>query len=881
MKTTILSCREPAVYCRSHHAILASAQITGWLAVLLLPAIAAQALELRIDQLGPGQIRLSWEETTRGVVIEMTDNLSPSGEWTPVSVPFQRDGLNLSANIVPGEGSQFFRLRKTAAGRTIAITGQTAPGGEETFELFSTPVTINDSEQVVFIAGFLAEPNEDEASRFALFRSDSGRLTTIARHRQLVPNANDGEYLYSLSAPHGIAEYGIDKRGRVGFQSWIYGGEDTFQGQGIFLFDEGTLRVLARTGQPLPGEAGQFPSGLVAWFNDLGHAAIVSGSPSEPEIPLRIHFFDGETLSPMVRVGQAIPDGAGIFESIRTLDLANDGTLLFYGSDGDQGNEGGIFSFKAGQFSRLHREGESAPDGDGIIAGFLAITSNPRRSGFFAGSVSFEGSIGDPPIQHGICLFSENEARVLVRSGQPAPDGEAIIGEIGHGIGYDASGQVAFFSTLRNENWDMIPNEGTILLFSMGHLRTIVRVGMPSPDGNGMILNLYPFPVINQQGVVKVVFSDNEVDFRPGIILSDGTDSLAAVRIGEWIAGSSLADFSTSYTRFNKFGQFAYLGELADGREVVQVYTPPLYWRSRDMVLVGNAGNAPDATGFGAVAYEYRIGRTEVSNFEYAQFLNAKAAADPLGLYHPNMASDGFRGGILREGTEGQYTYRVKPDMGDKPVNWVSWNDAIRFVNWLHNGQGAGDTESGAYALLGGGIVPTNVPTRHPDAQWFLPNENEWYKAAYHQPAADGGDADDYWLYPTAGNFAPAMATADSIGDISNPGVNVANFNSAADWNGQNGHVTTVGSAGPESESYYGTLDQGGNVLEWTEELVSGSFRTRRGGAFNSGAVDLSALSSIAGIPSSENMFTGFRVARRVNGAAFSYEDPGQLDATK
>ena len=58
----------------------------------------------------------------------------------------------------------------------------------------------------------------------------------------------------------------------------------------------------------------------------------------------------------------------------------------------------------------------------------------------------------------------------------------------------------------------------------------------------------------------------------------------------------------------------------------------------------------------------------------------------------------------------------------------------------------------------------------------------------------------------------PTVATANATGDISNPGTNVANYDLGADWNGQNGNVTTVGTAGADSASFYGTFDQGGNV---------------------------------------------------------------------
>ena len=179
-----------------------------------------------------------------------------------------------------------------------------------------------------------------------------------------------------------------------------------------------------------------------------------------------------------------------------------------------------------------------------------------------------------------------------------------------------------------------------------------------------------------------------------------------------------------------------------------------------------------------------------------------------------------------------------------------------------NNGQGAGDTETGAYTLLGGTPTPSNglSITRNVGATWFLTSEDEWYKAAYYQPAAQGGDSDDYWLYPTASNSAPTIATANSVGDISNPGANVANYLSGADWNSQNGNVTTVGSAGPLSDSFYGTADQGGNVWEWNEALISGSFRGLRGGSFGDIASNLQ--SSIRHRPRPDGRERRYRVPR-------------------
>src|SRR5688572_30354143 len=74
-----------------------------------------------------------------------------------------------------------------------------------------------------------------------------------------------------------------------------------------------------------------------------------------------------------------------------------------------------------------------------------------------------------------------------------------------------------------------------------------------------------------------------------------------------------------------------------------------------DWSSVGDPGNVADVNGRGSVAYTYQIGTFEVTNAQYAEFLNAKAASDPLGLYNANMGSGA--GGILRTGVAGSFTY--------------------------------------------------------------------------------------------------------------------------------------------------------------------------------------------------------------------------------
>jgi formylglycine-generating enzyme required for sulfatase activity len=270
-----------------------------------------------------------------------------------------------------------------------------------------------------------------------------------------------------------------------------------------------------------------------------------------------------------------------------------------------------------------------------------------------------------------------------------------------------------------------------------------------------------------------------------------------------------------------------------------------------DWVTVGDAGNADDThgDGYGGVAYEYRIGKYEITAGQYTEFLNAKAATDPYFLYNTDMWSSTYGCKIERTGSSGSYTYSVTADWAVRPVNYVSFWDAARFANWMHNGQGSGDTETGAYINIGN----QDTFARQPGALFLIPTEDEWYKATYYDPNKPGGAG--YWDYPTQSNTAPTAQAP--------PGTNLVN--GSANYNGVIGgpyYTTPVGSyTYMPSSSPYGTFDQGGNVFEWNETAIDGLYRGIRGGGAGYPAFNLSASYRGPGYPSWETDFLGFRLA--------------------
>ena len=246
-----------------------------------------------------------------------------------------------------------------------------------------------------------------------------------------------------------------------------------------------------------------------------------------------------------------------------------------------------------------------------------------------------------------------------------------------------------------------------------------------------------------------------------------------------------------------------------------------------DFVNIGNTGNAADTTTYGAGPYEYRA-----SIYEISQDAITKATAS-------GMANV----------TAGAWT-------GNQPAATISWYEAAAFVNWLNTSTGktaaynltfttnwSMEPWSSEQAWTAGG---TNL-YRNKDTFYFLPSENEWYKAAYYNPAGT-----NYFLYPTGSDTAPtAVASGTNAG--------TAVYNNAASV------PAIVESAGGLSP--YGTMGQGGNVWEWNESAFDGTNnlssenRAFRGGSWFDAEFLLRSSVRSNFDPSVEDINVGFRVA--------------------
>jgi formylglycine-generating enzyme required for sulfatase activity len=199
---------------------------------------------------------------------------------------------------------------------------------------------------------------------------------------------------------------------------------------------------------------------------------------------------------------------------------------------------------------------------------------------------------------------------------------------------------------------------------------------------------------------------------------------------------------------------------------------------------------------------------------------------------------------------------------GLQPAANISWYEAAAFVNFLNTSTGHQAAynltySGGAYTMAlwapGQSGYDASNPFRNSLATYFLPSQDEWYKAAYYDPANSS-----YNQFSTGNSTPTAVASGTNAG--------TAVYNNSA-YNGP----ASVNQAG--GASAYGTMGQGGNVWQWLEGTWDGNnnvvleVRGVRGGNWsdNSDMLQSSFEEGFADPESFDINFLGFRVASVAN----------------
>ncbi len=324
---------------------------------------------------------------------------------------------------------------------------------------------------------------------------------------------------------------------------------------------------------------------------------------------------------------------------------------------------------------------------------------------------------------------------------------------------------------------------------------------------------------------------------------------------------------------------------------------------------------APACQEVGGVGYGFGIGKLEVTVGQYVKFLNT---VDPAGrntrkLYSetesgaawPRFGQIDFSAGA----PAGRHYSAAAPEWLDKPYGFANFLRSARFVNSLYNGKllSKQSGTEGPYSFVtyrvrlsrkteqGMYDMRKRSTTRTKKTGFVVPSQNEWIKSAYYDPGRGGTYS--YWKYPTnAGVFgdgtktAPVQATLDADGNVSNASSQpLAIFHTPEmappTWcpsNQSAAACATVNPLGIPAQDYerafqgslgtvgqaktlgpWGTLDQGGNAVEWTDTITAPPFgvkgkrvwRRLHGGIANAPVYQL-WLSAVGLQPQDNTFFT-------------------------
>jgi formylglycine-generating enzyme required for sulfatase activity len=273
------------------------------------------------------------------------------------------------------------------------------------------------------------------------------------------------------------------------------------------------------------------------------------------------------------------------------------------------------------------------------------------------------------------------------------------------------------------------------------------------------------------------------------------------------------------------------LGMMAAGTAQADTFGSGLDTFTIDFVDIGNAGNTADGTGYGAVSYNFRIGKYEISQDAIDKATAGGMANVAAGAWSPS-----------------------------RPAADISWFEAAAFANWLNTSTGHQEAYDLTYSSGWSMSVWSSAQAwqtggenlyRNKDAYYFLPNENEWYKAAFYNSAGS-----NYYDYATASDTLPTATTGST--DVNEAVYTQAFFTEPS----QPAWVTNAGGL-----SAYETMGQSGNVWEWTESSSNNSNpnanRISRGGGYLTDQTVMlsSGFRSTVEAPGNESSIFGFRVA--------------------
>jgi hypothetical protein len=406
---------------------------------------------------------------------------------------------------------------------TVVRSGDPAPNGDGVFSTMSDRPAFNDAGEVVFM-GFLDEVASGAVFESAIYYEGGGGLEQVARSGR---PSSDG-----LGDFSGFSGYtAINSTGQVAFRAQAMGGNNR-----VYVGTVGQLALIARVTEVLPDSSGYFHDVGIPRINSTGDVVFLGYHG-----PNRIRSIDNSLernntyftrdglLQQFMDPGQASPDGNGVFDESH-LGVMNDvghvfSEVILLETDNGVNDDRVLYINDGNGLISIAREGQATPEGDGVFGDFFNLFLDNR------GRATFRSEITGPVGGVGFYRVEDGVTTTLVRSGQPAPDGDGAFGVLSNKPAFNRAGHVLFFASL-----------------------------------NG-----------TAAGAADAW----------GLFITDGIEIVEIVRKGDTMLGSTISGFQYregatiggGATGLNDRGQAAYLTYLENDQQALSVYTPDLRWR--------------------------------------------------------------------------------------------------------------------------------------------------------------------------------------------------------------------------------------------------------------------------------------------------------------
>lgn len=452
---------------------------------------------------------------------------------------------------------------------TIVQTGDAAPDGNGAYSNLTSHF-LNNNGQIAFTADLTG--TSGGSANTGIFQFGSTGIEQIVRHNDATPTADGNFQSFFLRSQNDA--------GQVSFVANLFGTSNGLgNNSGIFRSSTSGLTEIVREGDVAPNGStfegfNNFTQPILNSSGEVSFFSALANSTSG------VYRANGSTTMPIAVTGQASPDGNGTLNGFSIRARINDsGDVLFTstlaGTSGGFNDDRGLYRSSGGTLTQVVREGQVAPDGNGT---FAAIPGgyDINNAGDVAFSASFVGTAGGTSDDVGLYIDNNGTMTQIAREGGIAPNGSTY-STITSGIHFNQNGDVAFSARLVSSS------SFNIYRGDINGATEIARFGQSTPNGDGTFGQL-SMSRMNDNGAITfrsiLIGTAAGTADNQAVYISDGIDLIEVARKGDALDGSTIANFNTFLMPINNFGQATFRVPLADGRTVIQLFTPDLHWRT-------------------------------------------------------------------------------------------------------------------------------------------------------------------------------------------------------------------------------------------------------------------------------------------------------------